>query len=141
MKTILDTNVVSELRKAHPEPAVVERLRALGSRHLYLTSITLAELAHGVHRLDDGRKKTGLLTWLGGIEQRYKGCVLPFDHDAAMLWGQCMANARKQGQAVSREDSQIAAIALRFDLPVMSRDVQPFLAMGVSVANPWQPDA
>lgn len=137
MRTILDTNVVSELRRDRPDPAVVERVRALQARNLYLTSITIAELSHGIQRLDDGRKKTGLLTWLDGIETNYRGRVLPFDHESAMVWGRCVADARSKGLAVSREDSQIAAIALRFELPVWTRDTQPFEALGVSVTNPW----
>jgi len=138
VRTILDTNVISELRRPRPDPVVLENVRALGSRNLYLTSITFAELAHGVHLLDKGKKKSGLLSWLDGLEHHYLGRILPFDHESGVIWGRCMADMRHRGLAVSREDAQIAAIALRFDLPVFSRDVTPFKAMEVAVTNPWK---
>ena len=137
MRTILDTNVISELRRPQPDPTVFENVQALGSRNLYLTNITFAELAHGVHLLDDGKKKQGFLSWLDGLEHHYHGRILPFDHEAGVIWGRCMAEMRRRGLAVSREDAQIAAIALRFDLPVFSRNVTPFEAMGVAVTDPW----
>ena len=100
--------------------------------------LTFAELAHGVHLLDEGKKKRTFVSWLDGLEHHYHGRILPFDHEAGVIWGRCMAEMRRRGLAVSREDAQIAAIALRFDLPVFSRDVTPFQAMGVEVNDPWE---
>ncbi|MEE9403825.1 MAG: PIN domain-containing protein [Algisphaera sp.] len=137
MRTILDTNVISELRLTQPNPTVLEKVRAIGSRNLYLTSITFSELAHGVYLLDEGKKKRELLSWLDGLEHHYHSRILPFDHETGVIWGRCMADMRRRGIVISREDAQIAAIALRFDMPVFSRDVMPFEAMGVVVTNPW----
>ena len=137
MRTLLDTNVVSELRRPRPDPRVVARVEAMDPDDLFLASVTFGELTHGVRRMDAGRRRDDLQAWLDRLEAAYGDRILPFDRDAARIWGELLARCATAGRTLPLEDAQIAAIALRFDLTLMTRNVRNFEHTGVRVVDPW----
>lgn len=137
MRILLDTNVVSELRKPQVDAAVLARVAAFGPEELCIASVTLGELTHGVQRLPEGRRKHDLSVWLERLETAYGDRILPFDREAAAIWGRMLAAGEANGRTLPLEDAQIAATALRFGLKVMTRNVGDFLPTGVEVVNPW----
>ena len=137
MRTLLDTNVVSELRRPQPDPRVFARVEAMDPDDLFLASVTFGELTHGVRRMDAGRRRDGLQAWLDRLEAAYGDRILPFDRDAARIWGDLLARCAASGRTLPLEDAQIAAIALRFDLTLMTRNVRNFEGTGVRVVDPW----
>jgi predicted nucleic acid-binding protein len=136
---ILDTNVVSEPMKPDAALVVQHWLNEQIAETLYLTSVSLSELLLGVELLPAGKRKVGLGAALSELLSALFGSrILPFDQQAATLYASRVSSARAKGQAITLGDGQIAAIAAVHGFTVATRDVEPFLAAGVRVVNPWQ---
>lgn len=136
---ILDTNVISETQKKVPDEAVLAWLDAQDPTNLYLTTITAAELIFGVRSMPKGRRRDGLMTAVSTIlDEDFAGRILPFDSQAAWIYGERVAAARDRGFAITIADGQIAAIALaQPGAMVATRDTTPFIALGAAVLDPW----
>lgn len=135
---LLDTNVVSELRKPRPHGAVLAWLQALDGAQLYLSAVTLGEVQAGVERTraQDPAKAEQIEAWLELVAQAYN--VLPMDAACFRAWAKLMH--RKSDTLY--EDALIAATAQVHGLRIASRNVADFAALGVQVWNPFdQPPA
>ncbi|MCC7528288.1 MAG: type II toxin-antitoxin system VapC family toxin [Candidatus Melainabacteria bacterium] len=138
---ILDTNVVSEAMRVGREPAVVNWLDKQSAETLYLTATSLSELSIVLEILPSGKRKDRLSTGLRDLLVILFGeRILPFDREAAIVFGSLVGAARKAGQSVSLSDGQIGAIASVHGFVVATRDTAPFVALGVPVVNPWKLD-
>jgi toxin FitB len=136
---VLDTNVVSEPIKPNGHPAVRAWLDQQVAETLYLTTTSLSELLLGVEILPDGRRKAGLAQALDELIQRlFESRILSFDQEAARAFAPAVARARSAGRAISVADGQIAAVAIQHGFTIATRDVEPFVAAGVPVINPWE---
>jgi predicted nucleic acid-binding protein len=136
---ILDTNVVSEPLKPNADPAVVSWIDAQVVETLYLSTISVTELRHGIAVLPEGKKKESLRKSLDErILPLFKSRILPFDMEAAEICAELRARARAAGQGIGTADSYIAGIAAAKGLTVATRDTQPFGAAGLTVINPWK---
>ena len=138
MRVLLDTCVISEIRRPEARPSVRDALARLPEDDTYLSAITLGELASGVARLVEGRRRRELAAWLDGLETTYAERILPVDAEVARLWGELDANARRIGRPVGVQDGLIAATARRHGLHVMTRNVDDFSPTGTLVVNPWE---
>lgn len=139
---LLDTNVVSEPMRPHPDHRVREWLDAQAVETLYLSTISLAELLLGIESLPPGKRRDGLAAALGEqIAGLFEGRILAFDIAAAQAYAEIVVRARRQGHAVSVADGQIAAIASARGLSIATRDETPFRAAGLAVVNPWIAEA
>ena len=138
MKVLLDTCTVAEIRKPKPDETVVEAVRAIPDEQLFLSVLTVGEIAKGISLLAAGKKRTELTSWLVGLESQFFERVLPIDVETGRMWGELTARAQKKGQAIAAVDGLIAATALRHGLQVMTRNEGDFKATGVRVINPWQ---
>ncbi len=106
---------------------------------LYITAMTLAELLLGIELLPHGRRRDRLATSSNDLVKKYlHDRILHFDERAAAAYALRVSRARANGHAISIFDGQIAAIAAVHGFAVATRDVQPFLAAGVRVINPWE---
>lgn len=133
MKFLLDTNVVSELRKPRPHPAVVLWLRNQQDEQLFLSAVTLGELQAGIEltRRQDSQKAQEIERWLDRLEQAYQ--ILPMDPRCFREWGRLMD--RKPDHLI--EDAMIAATARVYDLVVATRNERDFKHLGVRILNPF----
>ncbi|MDE0422762.1 MAG: type II toxin-antitoxin system VapC family toxin [Gammaproteobacteria bacterium] len=138
MRVLLDTCVISEIRRPEARTSVRDAVARLPEEDTYLSAITLGELASGVARLADGRRRRELAVWLDGLESTYAARILPVDAEVARLWGELDANARRIGRPVGVQDGLIAATARRHGLHVMTRNVDDFSPTGTLVVNPWE---
>lgn len=138
MRVLLDTCVISEIRRPEARPSVKDAFARLAEDDTYLSAITLGELASGVARLVEGRRRRELAAWLDGLESTYAERILPVDAEVARLWGELDANARRIGRPVGVQDGLIAATARRHGLHVMTRNVDDFSPTGTFVVNPWE---
>lgn len=133
MNFVLDTNVVSELRKPRPDSSVASRLAAQEVAHTFITRITLAEVWQGFHALHlthpDYSKIRKFVT---DLPQQYR--ILNFDSRAAAIWGKITA---KTQDPLPLRDSLIAAIALSRGYRVATRATGPFQRAGCKLINPW----
>ena len=140
MKVILDTCVVSELSRSQENQRVRERVDQMADDDLYLSVITIGEIAKGIALLAGGTKKQKLKQWLLSLEHNYSDRILPIESETAHLWGQSTATAQKNGDIVPVCDGLIAATALRYGMAVMTRNSAHFRAAGAQVINPWEKD-
>ena len=139
---LLDTNVVSEPIRRHPDSRVLDWLDAQVIETLYFSTISLAELLLGVENLPVGRRRTALAATLEQqITELFGDRIIPFDIPAAEAYAKVVARARSQGQSISNADGQIAGVAAANKFRIASRDEQPFRAAGLVVINPWKHEA
>lgn len=131
---LLDTNVVSELRKPRPHGGVIAWLGSLREDQLFLSAVTMGELQLGVERLrrQDVRKATEIEAWVDQLADSYQ--ILPMDTPCFREWGRLMNG--KPDHLV--EDVMIAAIARVHGLIVATRNERDFLPLKVQVVNPFQ---
>jgi predicted nucleic acid-binding protein len=135
---LLDTNVVSEPIRRHPDRRVLDWLDAQAIETLYFATISLAELLLGVENLPVGRRPTALAAALEQqIADLFGDRIIGFDIAAAEAYAKVVARARSQGHAISIADGQIAGVATANKLRIASRDEAPFQAAGLEVINPW----
>jgi len=131
---LLDTNVVSELRKPKPHGAVVAWLQSVDDAHLSISSVTIGEIQAGIEltREQDAAKASEIDAWLDQISATYN--VLPMDASAFRAWARLMH--RKSNTLY--EDAMIAATARTHGLKVVTRNIADFRALGVEVFNPFK---
>lgn len=137
MSFLVDTNVISEAAKPRPDAGVMAWLREHESE-LYVSTITIGELRRGIEKLPEGARKTKLRHWLQSVCDCMKGRVLAFSTSTAHVWGQLKAKWDAAGLVVPTLDSQIAAIAQRHGLTVVTRNTADYLKTGVKVLNPFR---
>ena len=132
---LLDTNVVSELRKPRPHRGVVAWLDSLNDEQLYLSAVTLGEIQAGIEmtREQDPQRAQEIEAWLTLVAGAYN--VLPMDTTAFTTWARLMH--RKSDTLY--EDAMIAATAKVHGLTVATRNVADFQALGMEVFNPFVP--
>ena len=136
---LLDTNVISELWKLEPEPAVLVWVDAQAIETLYLSAVTVAELRFGIAAMPEGKRRSVFHERLEReVLPAFSGRVLPFDLAASQAYADLMSQVRDRGLAIGMADSYIAAIAVTQGLMVATRDQAPFKAAGVKVIDPWQ---
>jgi predicted nucleic acid-binding protein len=136
---LLDTNCISELLRAKPEPAVVAWIEATDESLLYLSVLTFGEIRKGLTGLPQSKRRTHLETWLEiELRARFAGRILPIDFPVADRWGVLAATAKKEGKALSTIDGLLAATALEHNLTVVSRNAGDFEPTQVRILNPWK---
>lgn len=136
---VLDTNVISELFRREPHPAVVAWLEAL-TDGVAITTITLAELLAGVRRLPDGRRKTELASAIDAAVRPFRGTtsLLAFDDAAAFEYAEVLSMRAGVGLPISMADAQIAAICRANGATCATRNVKDFAETGIDVFDPWR---
>lgn len=137
VRVLLDTCVLAELRRPKPHPGVRRAFETLNSEDLFVSVLSLGELAKGMALLPDGHKKRAFQIWLQTLERDYADRVLPIDLETSRIWGELTASAQKAGRMVPASDGLIAATARRHGLHVMTRNTADFEATGALVLNPW----
>jgi toxin FitB len=136
---LLDTNCISELVRAEPDPGVMTWLEAADETLLYLSVLTMGEIRKGIAALSQGKRRTRLETWLEvELRARFASRILSVDAAVADRWGLLAAGARSEGKSLSTIDGLLAATALQHNLTIISRNVTDFANVRVQVLNPWQ---
>ncbi len=133
---LVDTNVVSELVKRSPHPAVVNFLSA--QNDLWLSAIVVEELELGVRLLPEGRRRDGLKDWLSKIIEDFDQRVLPVGTPEAVWAATLRARAHREGRVLELADALIAGTAVTKDLSIATRNVVDFDSLGITVINPWK---
>lgn len=131
---LLDTNVISELRKPRPHGAVIAWLHSVDDAQLFLSAVTVGEIQAGIEitREQDAAKATEIEAWLNLIASAYN--ILPMDATIFRSWARLM---HKQSDTLY-EDAMIGATAQVHGLTVVTRNIADFKALGVDVLNPFE---
>lgn len=133
---LLDTNVLSELTKPAPNEMVVDWLRQTEPA-LAIPTFAIAEMAYGIEKLAEGRRRERLRAALERLAERFGDRLLSFDLRAAWAYGEVLATARKAGRPMSVPDAVMAAIAKTHDCALATRNIKDFETTGVELVNPW----
>jgi predicted nucleic acid-binding protein len=136
---VLDTNVVSELMRPEPAPAVLAGMQRSSGGGLYTTAVTIAEIRYGIARLPEGHRRQSLRQATDEIFAAFPRQVLPFDLASASAYADIVASREKMGNPISGFDAQIAAICRSQAASLATRNTKDFLDTGISLLDPWQP--
>ncbi len=135
MSYLLDTNVISEALRPKPNRNVQKWFQEIPDDELYLSVLTLGEIRKGIAKLDNGKRKTQLVSWLDHkLPLRFGARLLPIDLTVADRWGCLLAAVDRPIPAI---DSLLAATALTFNLKMVTRNIADFNVTGLEVINPW----
>ena len=135
---ILDTNVISEIMKPHPDPTVMAWLEAQDPAQLATTTVCVAEITYGLARLDPGERRSRLETRFGQLlAEGLAGRIFGFDLSAAAHYGPLVANRQRLGRPIEGFDGLICAIALANNAQIVTRNSTDFANSGVTILNPW----
>ncbi len=135
MSYLLDTNVLSELRRKQPDARVLQWFAQRPAGTLYLSVLTLGEIRKGVEALADQPRRLLLLDWLETeLPGFFAGRILGVDAAVADRWGRLVAQA---GRPLPAIDSLLAATATQHGLILVTRNVRDVQGLGVQVINPW----
>jgi tRNA(fMet)-specific endonuclease VapC len=138
MTYLLDTCLISELVAKQPNQQILDWLDAQIPQTLYLSIITLGEIAKGISKLPSSQRKDSLNIWLNTtLPNRFVGRILGMDIKTMLLWGELVGNLEQQGRPLPALDSLIAAIALQNSLSLVTRNESDFAGTGVLIVNPW----
>ena len=137
---ILDTNIVSEMMRTVPAPAVTAWLNDQDVSLLFLTAVTVGEIRYGLRILPQGKRRRSLEEGFERIlADAFAGRILAFDEAAAQRYGEVMGRRKEIGRPLDVLDGQIAAIAWSNGCSVATRNVQDFIECGVEIINPFEP--
>jgi predicted nucleic acid-binding protein len=135
---VLDTNVLSEEIRSSPSPKVLRWFAEQPPASVFTTAITQAEMLYGLESLPVGRRRSTLERAIEKMfTEEFPGRILPFDEDAARIFGKIVAEKDARGRPISQFDAMIAAIARSRRAAVATRNVAHFEDCGVRIVDPW----
>lgn len=135
---LLDTNILSELRRPRPERRVLAFVAAQPLASLFVSSVTFAEIRFGIEMVDDPGRRAILSDWLAHkVRPMFDDRVLPVSEDVILKWRLLVEEGRRAGHTFSQPDLIIAAIGLQHGLTVVTRDTSDYSRARVPVFNPW----
>ncbi|MGH9560084.1 MAG: type II toxin-antitoxin system VapC family toxin [Terracidiphilus sp.] len=135
---LLDTNVLSELRRPKPQPKVMAFVAEQSLESLYVSAVTFAEIRFGIELIPDASRRSELSDWLTHkVRPMFAQRVLQISEDIMFKWRLLIEDGRKAGHTYSQPDLIIAAAGLHHGLTVVSRDTSDYLKAGVAVFDPW----
>ena len=138
MSTLLDTNVLSELMRAVPNPAVVAWVTSQPGESLFVASVTEAEMRLGVRLLPAGKRQQALGAAVAAMfAEDFGGRVRPFDSAAVPGYVEIVCKRRAAGRPIAQFAAQIAAIALLHGDKLATRNSSDFEDCGLSLIDPW----
>ena len=135
---LLDTNILSELRRPKPEPRVLAFVAGQPIDLLFVSTVTFAEIRFGIELVPDATKRAELNNWLAHkVRPMFGQRALPVSEDVMFKWRLLVEDGRKSGHTFSQPDLIIAATALHHGLTLVSRDTADFERAHVPIFNPW----
>ena len=136
---LIDTNIISELTKPDPNPAVVNWFANTPLQSVYISAVTLCEMQRGLALIPAGKRKNALkIATDAVIQEDFAQRCLSLDARCAPVYGKLAAGQQQQGRACSAEDAMIAAIALANQLTLVTRNIKDFEGMdGLVLLNLW----
>jgi hypothetical protein len=129
---LLDTNIISNVTKPAPSPALIAWMAAQADDSLFIAALTVAEIWRGILELPAGKRQRDLQDWFNGAEgpqHLFAGRVLAFDDQAGLIWARLMADGSAQGRPRSALDMIIAAVAVSHDCVVVTDNERDFAGL------------
>lgn len=136
MKVLLDTCILSEIRHPRGSQETKRIVNSFEDEDLFLSALTLGEIAKGTTLLSESPKKHELQQWLNGLEYQFGDRILPVDGDVALIWGEVVARAKIKGITIPACDGLIAATALNYGLHILTHNIKHFEETGALLLDP-----
>jgi predicted nucleic acid-binding protein len=133
----LDTNVISETMRLQPDARVIDWIEAHDPM-LCLSTIVIAETAFGIFKVSPEQRSPRWVRQLAEWRDRLSRSIFPFDEASAEIYGKVMGTSSLHGSAINTADGMIAAIALRHNAALATRNTAHFQIHGLKLINPWQ---
>ncbi len=138
MNLLLDTNVISELRRRKPDERVVRFIQERPIEELFTSLIVLAEIRAGIELAEKPEGKVEMSWWLENeIRPMFSGRVLGISEETVVLWRLIVARGRKVGRVYSEPDLLLAVSAMQHGFGLVTRNVKDFVGLDVPIINPW----
>ena len=135
---LLDTNILSAAMSSRPAPEVANWMTRQPADLLFTAAVCQAEILSGITVLPKGRRREALeMAALSMFREDFAGRILPFDSDAAVIYGELFARRRSAGRPAGIADLMIASIARAHGAGVVTRDTGDFEGCGLALINPW----
>jgi predicted nucleic acid-binding protein len=135
---LLDTNILSELKRPNPNHRVVDFVNSCPLDEPYVSIVTLAEIRFGIETAPELHRRAELQQWLANtIRPMFAGRVISITEEIMLRWRVIVEGGQKAGRTFPQPDLIIAATALEYDLAVVTRNVKDFAGLGVTILNPW----
>jgi len=135
---LLDTNVISELRRPRPDPRVTSFIEGQRLEDLFVSAVTFAEIRYGIETSTDPIRRAELGSWLlYRVRPMFDQRVLDVSEDVMFKWRLLVETGRQVGHTFSQPDLIIAATALHHGLTVVTRDTGDYKLARVPLFNPW----
>lgn len=136
---LLDTNVISELVRAEPDPAVLAYVSALAPETVFTAAICEAEIRYGLARMPAGRKRDDLVARITMFfDTGFRDQILPFDRLCAALYGEIRHARSAAGKPIAVEDAMVAATARGHGAhAIATRNLKDFAGCGIPLIDPW----
>lgn len=139
---LLDTNVISELRRPRPSARVRAFVASQALEELFVSTVTFAEIRYGIEAVGDPIRRAELNDWLAHkVRPMFGQRVLEVSEDVMFKWRLLVEEGRKVGRTFSQPDLIIAATALHHGLTVVTRVTGDYLLARVALLNPWVDEA
>jgi toxin FitB len=135
---LLDTNIPSEMTRPRPQSSVAGWLDDADDEQLFFSVVSIGEILKGITLLPESKRRGELQLWLDEtLRPWFQGRILPVNEPIAERWGVLGAQRQLEGRPLKVVDGFIAATALEHNLTVVTRNVNDFAGLGVTVFNPW----
>lgn len=139
MNYILDTNVISELVAAQPDPNVIRWMDEVDPDQVFLSVIAIGELKKGIEKLPGSKRKEILDQWLQeDLLVRFQDHILSIDTKTMLLWGSMVAKLESAGRPMAAIDALLAATAKQHEYTLVTRNTSHFEYAGILLKNPWK---
>jgi len=138
MKLLLDTCVLSEIRRELGKQSVKDMVAATPNDLLFLSVLTVGEINKGIELLPVGAKKTDLQRWLSDLEGEFSDRILTIDVEITTLWGHLTARLQKAGVILPAIDGLMAATSLRHGMKLVTHNTRHFKDTGAIIFDPWE---
>jgi len=136
---LLDTNIPSELVRPKPSPCVLKWLDAQEEESLFICVVTLGEIKKGITLLPAGKRRKFLEDWyIDELLPWFEGRILSVSAPVAERWGELDGLRQLEGNPLNTADGMIAATAFEHGLTLVTRNINDFVGLGVSMINPWE---
>lgn len=136
MSYLIDTNILSELRRQRPDARVVAWMLSRPRQSLYLSVLSLGEIRKGIEGVTNATFRQTLTDWLEvELPNYFVGRLLGIDAQVANCWGRVQASA---GRTLPAIDGLLAATALQHDLTLVTRNTRDFAGLNLRLINPWE---
>jgi len=132
----LDTNVIAESMRRTPEPRVIDWL-IVHDAEVAVSTVVMAEIVFGIEKIRLEERSSALWAQLLARRERFEDRIFAFDEEAALVFGRIQGRASRQGHLLAPLDAMIAAIALRHEAALATRNVRDFDVPDLRVIDPW----